>query len=111
MLLFYNDHFQAHRVSEKGTKCKENNLMRFCLTIIIDKSNIKRVFDNLKVMFDQAYIVFCDILTFSFSLNPSCFLTAKSTTIFSTQVDGLEMELFFIHSYLVQSENIIFSGL
>ena len=27
-------------------------------------------------------------------LSPSCFITTKSTTIFSTQDDGLEMELF-----------------
>ena len=33
---FDDDHFQAHRVSEKGTKCNQNNLMGFCIGIIID---------------------------------------------------------------------------
>ena len=37
-------------------------------------------------------------------LTSSCFISTKSTPIFSTQVDGLEMELFFIHSYLVRNE-------
>ena len=54
-LAFYDDHFQFHRVSEKGTKGNKNNLMSFCLTIIIDYT--KRIFDNLKVMFEEAYIV------------------------------------------------------
>ena len=29
-LAYNDDHFQAHRVSEKGTKCNENNLVSFC---------------------------------------------------------------------------------
>ena len=33
-----------------------------------------------------------------------CFITTKSTTIFSTHVDGIKMELIFIHSSLVQNE-------
>ena len=44
-------------------------------------------------------------------LTPSCFITTKSTMIFSTQVDGLEIELFVIHSYLGQNENTVFQGL
>ena len=35
-LAFDDDHFQAHRVSEKGTKCNQNSLMSFCMAIIID---------------------------------------------------------------------------
>ena len=35
-LAFHDDHFQADRVSEKGTKCNQNNLMSFCIAIIID---------------------------------------------------------------------------
>ena len=35
-LAFDDDHFQAHRVSEKGTKCNQNNLMSFCIAISID---------------------------------------------------------------------------
>ena len=34
----------------------------------------------------------------------SCFITTNSTTIFSIQVDGIKIELFFIHSSLVQNE-------
>ena len=41
-------------------------------------------------------------------LTSSCCISTKSTLIFSTQVDGLEMELFFIHSYLVRNEKTIF---
>ena len=33
-LAYEDDNFWAHRVSEKGTKCNENNLMSFCLAII-----------------------------------------------------------------------------
>ena len=35
-LTFDDDHFQAHRVSEKGTMCNQNNLMSFCTAINID---------------------------------------------------------------------------
>ena len=34
-LAYDDDHFQALRVSEKETKCIQNNLMSFCLAIII----------------------------------------------------------------------------
>ena len=34
-LAYDDDHFQALRVSEKETKCNQNNLMSFCLAIII----------------------------------------------------------------------------
>ena len=35
-LAFDDDHFQAHRVSEKVTKFNQNSLMSFCMAIIID---------------------------------------------------------------------------
>ena len=35
-LTFDDDHFQAHRVSEKVTMCNQNNLMSFCIAISID---------------------------------------------------------------------------
>ena len=35
-LAYDADHFQALRVSEKETKFNQNNLMSFCLAIIID---------------------------------------------------------------------------
>ena len=34
ILAYEDDNFWAHRVSEKGTKCYENNLMSICLVII-----------------------------------------------------------------------------
>ena len=43
--------------------------------------------------------------------NPNCFISTKSSTIIATQVDGQEMELFCIPSYVVQNEKTIFSGL
>ena len=33
-LAYDDDNFWAHIVSEKGTKCNENNLMSFCLAIV-----------------------------------------------------------------------------
>ena len=33
-LAFDDDHCQAHKVSEKGTKCNQNNIMSFCISII-----------------------------------------------------------------------------
>ena len=35
-LAYYDDHFQTHTVSEKGTYCNENIFMSICLAIIID---------------------------------------------------------------------------
>ena len=52
-----NDPFQALRVSEEETKCNQNNIMSLCLAIIIDQGDMKRIFDRLKVVFDQVYIV------------------------------------------------------
>ena len=35
-LVYDDDHFRAQRVSEKGIKCNENNLISLYLAIIID---------------------------------------------------------------------------
>ena len=65
----------------------ENNFQSFCLAILTDANNIKRMFEILKIMLDKVYRISMSVTFETFMLldvlPPICSITTSSTGMFS----------------------------